>query len=79
MVESAAEMRVRKRSEASVIRYQLLVLGYRKTALAGLHDNGQRDDGKSREQGAGSEERNGNCGSRTQLLHFVGNRYLSWT
>ena len=28
MVESAAEMRVRKRSEASVIRYQLLVIGY---------------------------------------------------
>ena len=28
MVESAAEMRVRERSEASVIRYQLLVIGY---------------------------------------------------
>ncbi len=66
MVESAAEMRVRKRSEASVIRYQLLVLGYRKTALAGLHDNGQRDDGKSRERGArGRRAKGGELGAWT--------------
>jgi len=49
-------MRVRERSEASVIRYQLLVLGYRKTALAGLHDIGQRTTSEeSKEQGARSE------------------------
>ena len=47
-------MRVRKRSEASVIRYQLLVIGYRKTALAGLHDNGQRTTSEE-SKGARSE------------------------
>ena len=53
MVESATEMCVRERSEASVIRYQLLVLGYRKTALAGLHDIGQRTTSEeSKERGA---------------------------
>jgi len=73
MVESAAEMRVRERSEASVIRYQLLVLGYRKTALAGLHDSGQRDDGKSREQGAGSKEQ----GARSEAPEGKGRRARS--
>ena len=73
-------MRVRERSEASVIRYQLLVLGYRKTALAGLHDSGQRDDGKSREQGAGSKEqgaRSKEQGARSEAPEGKGRRARS--